>query len=288
MKIQSKGTKIFNAVNIAVLSLLGVTFVIPFLMVFSASFTSMAQFNLHGYSIFPRDFTFAAYTSIFKNHSTIWGAIGNSLFYTVVGTVAHVSVGLAAAYPLSKRDLVGKKALMRILIFAMLFNGGLIPTYVLISEMGLKNTWWALLLPGALAPWNVILIRSYYYTIPGSLEESAKLDGATNLTVFVRIYLPLCKPIVSTQVLFAAIGFWSAWAGPLLYFDNAHSHMYPLATLLKLMLEENAGVTGGQTGGFNEPEKMALTMISTLPIVMVYPFMQKYFISGMTLGSVKE
>jgi putative aldouronate transport system permease protein len=170
----------------------------------------------------------------------------------------------------------------------MLFSGGLIPTYVLIVEMGLNNTWWALLLPGALAPWNVIIIRSYYLTIPHSLEEAAKLDGASNFKVFLRIYVPMSMPVISTQILFTAVGFWNAWSGPLLYFDSSHSNMYPLSTLLKLMLDENSGAMGGSGSGYTEPEKMATTVIATLPIIVSYPFMQKYFISGMTLGSVKE
>lgn len=288
MRIETKARKAFNVCNIIILSILGICFVVPYLMIVSASFTSTKMFNLHGYSVLPRGITFSAYISIFRDGETILRAIGNSLFYTVVGTCLHVSVNIMAAYPLSKRDFVGKGVVMRILVFAMLFSGGLIPTYVLISEMHLKNTWWALLLPGALAPWNVIMIRSYYLTIPLSLDEAAKLDGASNFTVFARIYVPMSMPIISTQILFTAVGFWNAWSGPLLYFDSAHSYMYPLTTLLKLMLDESSGAMGGSGSGYTEPEKMATTVISTLPIIIAYPFMQRYFISGMTLGSVKE
>lgn len=289
MRIESRSRKIFNVCNIVVLSILGLLFVVPYLMILSASLTGEAEFLRYGYSIFPRGFTFEAYGKLFKDDMTILRALGNSVFLTVVGTALHVMVNAFAAYPLSKKNFVGKKPVMYILIFAMLFSGGLVPTYILIVEMGLKNTWFALLLPGALAPWNCILIRSFYLSIPDSLEEAAKLDGASNLKIFLSIYVPVSMPVLASQVMFTAVGFWNSWSGPILYFDSRHRDMLPLTAILQQMLQENVDPSGGAVGsGYSETVKMATVVISTLPIIFTYPFMQKYFISGMMLGSVKE
>lgn len=289
MRIESRSRKIFNGCNIAILSLLGICFLLPYLMILSASFTDEGRFLAHGYSLIPRGFTFHSYIRLFKGDSTIVRALGNSVFLTVCGTALHVGTTALAAYPLSKKKFVGGGVIMKILIFAMLFSGGLVPSYILIVGMGLKNSWLALLLPGMLSPWNCILIRSYFCGIPSSMEEAVKIDGGNNWTVFTRIYLPMSKPVLASIVLFTAVGFWNSWSGPLLYFDTRHSFMYPLTAVLQQMLQENVNPSGTAVGsGYSENVKMATVVISTLPIIVTYPFVQKYFVSGMMLGSVKE
>lgn len=289
MRIESKSRKVFNIANIAILSVLGICFLVPYVMILSASLTSEGEFLAHGYSLFPRGFTFHAYAQLFKNDNTILLALGNSIFFTLCGTVLHVATTALAAYPLSKRHLVGGGIISKILIFSMLFSGGLLPTYMLIVSMGLKNTWFAVLLPGMLSPWNCILIRSYYTSIPSVLEEAVKIDGGNNWTVFRKIYLPMSTPVLASIILFTAVGFWNSWSGPILYFDSRHRDMLPLTAVIQQMLQENVNPSGTAVGaGYSENVKMATVVISTLPIIISYPFVQKYFVSGMMLGSVKE
>ncbi|MCI8500393.1 MAG: carbohydrate ABC transporter permease [Clostridia bacterium] len=287
--IRSKKEKAFNVCNIVILSLLGVCFVLPYLFILSASLMSEGEYLARGYSLIPYGFTFDAYVQLFKYDTTILKSLGCSIFLTVTGTLLHTCVNVLAAYPLSKPNFVGKNLLMKILIFAMLFSGGLIPTYILIVNMGLKNNWLALLLPGALAPWTCIMIRSFFLSVPPSLEEAMKMDGANNLTVLLHVYVPMSVPVIASQMMFMAVGFWSSWSGPLLYFDHNHRDMLPLAAVLQQMLQKNVNPSGGSVGGdYSETMKMAMVVISTLPVIAAYPFMQKYFISGMMLGSVKE
>ena len=178
---------------------------------------------------------------------------------------------------------------MKIIIFSMLFSGGLIPTYMLIVNMGLKNSYLAILLPCMLAPWNCILIRNYFSSVPPALEEACKMDGGNNLTVFLKIYIPMSKSIIASIILFTAVAFWNNWSAPVLYFDSRHKDMLPLTAVLQQMLQENVNPSGGSaSSGFAENVKMATVVVSTLPIIIAYPFMQKYFISGIMLGSVKE
>lgn len=289
MKIESKSRKVFNVANIVICSLLGIAFLVPYVLILSASLTGEGEFLAHGYSLLPRGFTFHAYAQLFKKDSAILRAFGNSVFFTLTGTVLHVATTALAAYPLSKKRLVGGGVLSKILVFSMLFSGGLLPTYMLIVGMGLKNTWLAVLLPGMLSPWNCILIRSYYANIPAALEEAVKIDGGNNWTVFWRIYLPMSTPVIASIILFTAVGFWNSWAGPVLYFDSRHRDMLPLTAVIQQMLEENISPSGTAVGsGYSENVKMATVVISTLPIILSYPFVQKYFVTGMMLGSVKE
>ena len=287
--IRSKKEKAFNVCNIIILSLLGICFVLPYLFILSASLMSEGEYLARGYSLIPYGFTFDAYVQLFKYDTTILKSLGCSIFLTLTGTLLHTCVNVLAAYPLSKPKFVGKNVLMKILIFAMLFSGGLIPTYILIVNMGLKNNWLALLLPGALSPWTCIMIRSFFLSVPPSLEEAMKMDGANNLTVLLHVYVPMSVPVIASQMMFMAVGFWSSWSGPLLYFDHNHRDMLPLAAVLQQMLQKNVNPSGGSVGGdYSETMKMAMVVISTLPVIAAYPFMQKYFVSGMMLGSVKE
>lgn len=284
--IKSKKEKAFNVCNIVILSLLGVCFVLPYLYILSASFMSEGAFDKHGYSLIPYGFSFQAYGKLFQDFSII-KSFGVSIFLTLTGTVLHTTVNVLTAYPLSKPKFVGKNVLMKILIFAMLFSGGLIPTYVLIVNMGLKNNYLSLLLPGALSPWTCIMIRSFFLSVPASMEEAMKMDGANNFTVLLHVYVPMSVPVIASQMMFIAVGFWSSWSGPLLYLTK--ENMYPLALVLQKMMQKNINPSsGGTSSGAHDTMKMAMVVISTLPIICVYPFMHKYFISGMMLGSVKE
>ncbi len=289
MAIETRSRKVFNICNLIILTILGIGFLLPYVMIVSASLTDEGEFLAHGYSILPRDITLSAYIKLFQGDLTVVRAFFNSVFLTVSGVILHVGTTTLAAYPLSKKKLVGGKVIMKVIIFSMLFSGGLIPTYMLIVNMGLKNSYLAILLPAMLAPWNCILIKNYFTTVSEALEEACKMDGGNNLTVFLRIYVPTSKSIIASVVLFTAVAFWNNWSAPILYFDSRHSDMLPLTAVLQQMLQENVNPSGGSVGsGFAENEKMATVVISTLPIIIAYPFMQKYFISGIMLGSVKE
>ena len=289
MAIETKSRKIFNICNVAVLGLLGIAFLLPYVMIISASLTDEGAFLAHGYSVLPRDITFSAYIQLFKGDTTVIRAFFNSVFLTVCGVILHVGTTTLAAYPLSKKKFVGGGVFMKIIIFSMLFSGGLIPTYMLIVNMGLKNSYLAILLPCMLAPWNCILIRNYFSSVPPALEEACKMDGGNNLTVFLKIYIPMSKSIIASIILFTAVAFWNNWSAPVLYFDSRHKDMLPLTAVLQQMLQENVNPSGGSaSSGFAENVKMATVVVSTLPIIIAYPFMQKYFISGIMLGSVKE
>lgn len=286
--VKSTSRKVFNGCNIAFLTVLGVMFLLPTLLILSASFMSETEYLAHGYSIIPYGFNFGNYVKLFEDNAII-RALLNSVVVTLGGTLSSVAVTTLTAYALSKPNLVGRGVFMKILMFCMLFSGGLVPTYMLVISLGLKNTYWALWLPGLIAPWNVILIRSNFMGVPPSLEEAMKIDGGNNLTCFLHVAVPMCVPTLASIILFSAVANWNGWAGFLLYFNSRHRDMYSLTALLQEMLQENINPSGGSVGsGYSETFKMATVVISTVPIILIYPFMQKYFIAGMMLGGVKE
>lgn len=285
--IRSKGQVAFQVFDIILLSLLGIAFVVPYLLILSASFTEETSFLLNGYKLIPLKWSFAAYKTVFSGASGIFKAFGSSLFITVAGTVIQVSVTTLAAYSLTRRGLKGKNVFIVLMLFAMLFSGGLIPSYIWIAgTLKLRNSYFAIFLPSAFNIWNCILTMNFLKTIPHEMEEAAKIDGCGCFRLFFSIYLPVSVPIVATITLFAAVQYWNSWAEPTLYFDSNHRGMLPLVSILREMISEDVSPTGG-TRGVSETVKMATTVVATLPIMLVYPFVQKYFMSGLMLGSVK-
>ena len=288
MKIQSRGEKIFQIVNYCFLALLAVVFVLPYLLILTASLTSEAAFLKDGYSLWPSEWSFAAYKTILATGSDFMSSLFSSILITVGGTFLQVSVTTLTAYALSRRNLKGRKFFWGVLMFAMLFSGGLIPTYIWIAgKLQLRNNYLAVLLPGALNIWNCILTMNYFRTIPNELEEAARIDGCGCWRMFFDVMLPLAIPIIATIALFAAVQYWNMWAEPALYFDSNHRDMLPLTALLREIIQEDISPSGGGGRGVSETVKMAITVLSTLPIICVYPFLQKYFIKGLTIGSVK-
>lgn len=288
MQIRSKSMKIFQIFDVVFLSLLGVVFVVPYLLILFGSLTDEAAFLVHGYSLFPAKWSFGAYLSVFAAGSDILSSFKSSLIITVAGTAIQVTVTTLTAYGLSRRNLKGKRVLLVILLFSMLFSGGLVPSYIWIAgKLQLRNNYLAVLLPGALNAWNCMLTMNYLKNIPHELEEAAKLDGCGCWRMFASIYLPVSVPIVATITLFAAVQYWNMWAEPTLYFDSNHRSMLPLTALLREIIQEDISPSGGNVRGVDETVKMATTVLATLPIICVYPFLQKYFMSGLMLGSVK-
>lgn len=285
--IRSKGQKVFQVFDIVLLSLLGIAFVVPYLLILSASFTEETSFLFNGYQLIPKAFSIDAYKSVFSAASGILTAFGSSLIITFGGTFLQVTVTTLAAYALTRRGLKGKNIFISLMLFAMLFSGGLIPSYIWIAgTLKLRNNYLAVFLPSAFNIWNCILTMNFLKTIPIEMEEAAKIDGCGCFKLFYAIYLPVSVPIVATITLFAAVQYWNSWAAPTLYFDSNHRYMLPLVSILREMISENVDPSGGSRG-VSETVKMATTVVATLPIILVYPFLQKYFMSGLMLGSVK-
>lgn len=280
--------KSFQIFNYILLTLLGVVFVLPYLYIIVGSFTSEAAYLTNGYKLWPQEWSLDAYKKIFTSASDILNAFKNSIIITVGGTLLQLCVTTMTAYALTRKNLKGKKIFMALMMFAMLFSGGLIPSYIWIaSTLQLRNTYLAVLLPGSLHIWNCILIMNYLRTIPVELEEAAKMDGCGYWRQFVQIILPLAVPIIATIALYAAVAYWNMWSAPELYFDSNHRHMLPITALLRQMIQQNLNPGGGSVGGVAETVKMATTVLATVPILCVYPFLQRFFMSGLTLGSVK-
>ena len=288
MKIESKGAKVFQVVDVALLSVLGLLFLIPYYLIFIGSFTDESAFLVHGYSLWPSQWSLEAYGSVFATGSNIFQSLVSSVIITLSGTAIQVTVTTLTAFGLSRRNLFGKKALMLILLFSMLFSGGLVPTYIWIAgNLHLRNNYLAVILPGALNAWNCILTINYLRGVPQEMEEAAKLDGCGCWRMFFLIYVPVSVPIIATITLFAAVQYWNIWAEPTLYFDSNHRNMLPLTALLREIIQEDISPTGGNVRGVSETVKMATVVGATVPIICVYPFLQKYFMSGLMLGSVK-
>jgi putative aldouronate transport system permease protein len=240
-------------------------------------------------SFWPVDFNVDAYAKTFENTNFI-GSMRISVERTVLGTLISMFVITTAGYSLSK-DFPGRNALMWLFIFTMLFSGGLIPSYILITMLGLKDTIWALVLPGAFGAYNLILIMNFFKTIPKALEEAAFIDGASFFAILWRVYLPLSLPGLATVGLFIMVGQWNAWFDGILYMSNATD--YPLASFMQSVVVQGSAqsmaLSPSEAEAMSEQSiKAAEIFISILPIIIVYPFLQRYFVKGIVLGAVKE
>lgn len=268
----------------------------PFLMVIGGSLMTQSEVTNTGFKIIPDQPTLASYKLLLNNVNMIANGYKITLFVTIVGTILSVLVNGMMGYVLSRRKLRFRKFINVYVLITMLFNGGMVPWYMIcVRYLHLKNTIWALIVPSLVSAWYIFLIRNYFSGIPEELYESAKLDGANEFTIFGRIYIPLAKPVIATVVLFAALGFWNDWWLGLMLIEK--SEMQPLQMLLRTMM---ANIQYLQTMGTNSSEaqsllasvpgdgvKMALVVITTGPIILLYPFLQKYFMKGIMVGAVK-
>ncbi len=271
--------------------LLSLCFLIPFLYVLSTSLTSEKALAQTGVTLVPSDVSTDAYTFLFKYSEDILQAFLNTIIIAVATTILMILVTALFAYPLSKKDLPGRNGILRYVLFSMMFGGGLIPTYLLMHEYGFADSWLCMIIPGCYSSWNMILMRNYFSSIPHDLEESALIDGAGYFTILFRIMIPLSKPIIATLSLFCVVGVWNNWYTALLYLSNQKS-LWPIMMFLKTVLEStNPSTTMGMpvSGAFppSESLKMAAVIICITPILISYPWVQKYFVKGMMIGSVK-
>jgi putative aldouronate transport system permease protein len=266
--------------------------VLPFLNIISVSVSSRESYLRNPLMLFPAEFDFTAFGYVFQNPLLGFGFM-NTLFVTVVGTAISLALCVTLAYPLSKKHLRGRKAFMYYLIFTMLFNGGIIPNFYLIRSLNLIDSLWALILPVAVNVFNTILIKTFFEEVPDSLEEAAKIDGASDIMIFTRIYLPLSLSIVVTIALFCAVSYWNSYFSAIIYIRS--NEKWTLQVLLReIILSSNTNLmqSGGNAAEYSaklptEAIKYATLVIVLLPILCVYPFLQKYFVKGVMVGAVK-
>ncbi|ADM36782.1 carbohydrate ABC transporter permease [Bacillus spizizenii] len=285
----TKAGRVFDVCNILFLGGVGAITILPFLYIIAGSFATEAELAQRSFFIFPKTFTLDAYKYVFSTPTFI-RSMGVSIFITVVGTAVQLFFTFTMAYPLAKRHVKGRNLLLNLVIFSMLFSGGMIPTYLVVKSLGLLDTYWALILPMAINPFNLIIIKNFFQQLPRELEESAKIDGCSEIGVFWRIALPLSKPVIATFALFYAVGIWNDFFHALLYIND--SAKWPLQMVLRqvTILSDLTATNGDTMQNTVPPEqgiKLAVIVIATLPILAVYPFLQKHFAKGMLIGSVK-
>ena len=274
------------------LGLFVLAIIIPLVYVVAASFMDPNVLNSQGISFDFKKWTLDAYRRVLENEM-IWRGFFNSFFYSTAFTVISVFITLLAAYPMSKKDFVGRGFFNVIFIITMFFGGGLIPTFILINQLHLVNTIWAILIPGAFNVWNMILARTYYQSIPKELREASALDGASELQHFFKIMIPVCKPIIAVLALWSFVGMWNSYFDALIYLNDAD--LQPLQLVLRSILVQNTPQPGiiadiqstAEMAKVAELLKYATIVVSSLPLLIMYPFFQKYFDQGIMVGSVK-
>jgi putative aldouronate transport system permease protein len=289
---KTTGYRIFNGFNLFFIAAVSLLCVLPLVHILAVSFSGKAAASANLVTLWPIDFTVDAYTKTFGN-SNFLSALWISVQRTVFGTLLSMVLVTLTAYPLSKESLnfKGRSLYAWFFIFTMLFSGGLIPSYILIQKLGLINTLWALILPGAVAVWNLILMMNFFRNVPKELEEAAFIDGANHITTLFRIYLPVSMPAIATISLFTMVGQWNSWFDGLIYMNDAAK--YPLATLMQTIIVQqdfsNMNVDATQLQNMSQRTvNAAQIFIGALPILLVYPFLQRFFVKGIVLGAVKE
>ncbi|MFD2611268.1 carbohydrate ABC transporter permease [Paenibacillus gansuensis] len=279
-----------KSMNYLVLFAFSIACILPLFIVLSASFSSSAALNEHGFSVFPRGFTTEAYDYIIGQPKVLLRAYGVTIFITFIGTVLSVFMNALLAYPLSRKDFMFRNPLTFYIFFTMLFNGGLVPSYILISRyLHLKDTIWVLIVPLLVNAWYVIIMRTFFKDLPDELVEAAKMEGASEIGIFLRIILPLSTPVLGTIGLFCTLSFWNDWFMALLYIESEH-----LKPLQLLLYNIQSAISALQFKPLNvevSPPamtiRMATVVVTTGPLVFCYLFFQKYFVRGLTFGAVK-
>ena len=284
---------VFYGISALVIGILTLTVLYLIVYILSASFSSPAALAAGKVVLWPVDFSVDGYKAVF-NYSKVWIGYRNTIFYVIVGTAINVSMTLLCAYPMAQKDLYGGKVITAYFTFTMIFNGGMIPTYILVKNLGIMNTVWSLLLPGAMTVYNMIIARTFIRTnIPSELKDAARIDGCDDFHFFFEVVLPLSKAIIAVLILWYAVGHWNSYMDAFLYLRD--NNLYPLQIFLKDVL-----VSGEFSAeDMMDPEtaialqnmklllKYSLIVVSVVPLFFFYPFVQKYFVKGVTIGSVK-
>lgn len=283
-------SRIFDIVNYTLLLIIGLVTILPFLHVIAGSFTTVTELAQKQFVLFPTVWSLDAYKYVFSTN-TVFRSLGVSVGVTFLGTLFSMLLTCLMAYGLSRRDLDGRNFIMFMVLFTMLFSGGMIPTFLVVKEMGLIDTYAALIVPTAINAFNLIIMRNFFQNLPEGLEESAKIDGAGDWGILFRIVIPLSMPAIATISLFYAVTYWNTYMSAILYLNDAAK--WPVQVILRQIVILASGFAA-DTSGMDEfvrpPEqtvKMAVIVIATLPILCVYPFLQKHFAKGALLGSIK-
>lgn len=282
------GNRMFNLVNYSLLLIIALICVLPFVYVLAVSFTSPSEVAKGGMILFPKEWSLSAYKYIFST-DTLLRSLGVSIYITVVGTIINLIFTALMAYPLAKSKLRGRQTILLAVLFTMLFSGGMIPTYFVVKGLHLTNTLWSLMIPSAISAFNLIVLKNFFQQIPDGLEDSAKIDGCNDMGVLFRIVLPLSMPAMATFALFYSVTHWNQFFNAILYIND--NGKWPIQVLLREIIMLAQSRIGDS--GFDEADiqpltiRMAVIVFATLPILLVYPFLQKHFTKGVLLGSVK-
>lgn len=288
----TKTDRVILFLNNVLLVLIVLCVLIPLIYVVIASFTQPSTLLNNGLTLNPADWTLEGYKRVFKDSEMLIG-FRNSMFYSAAFAIISIVLTLFAAYPLSRENFVGRKPLMTFFVITMFFNGGLIPTYLVVKSLNMLDTVWAILLPGAINVWNLILARTYFQSIPKELREASTVDGASDTQYFFKILMPLCKPIIAVLVLYQFVGQWNSYFDAMIYLKSAN--LQPLQIVLRSILVQNQpsmnmGTNAADTAQLQQIAQMikySSIVISSLPLILMYPFFQKYFEKGIMVGSIK-
>lgn len=290
---KSKGDIIFDTINIVILAIILIIVAYPLIYVVSASISDPTAILNGQLKLLPKGFTLEAYTRVIKNKDILMG-YKNTILYTVIGTLVNIILTIMIAYPLSRKDLRGRNFIMAILTFTMFFSGGLIPTYLIIKDLGLINNFWVMILPNAISMYNVIIVRTFFQnSIPMEIQEASMIDGCSNIKILIKIILPLSKPIMAVMVLYYGIAHWNAFFNALIYLSDKEKH--PLQLILRDILIQNemndmmnmTSESVAQQQLFSESLKYAVIVFASLPVLIIYPILQRHFVKGVMVGAIK-
>ncbi|RAP77203.1 carbohydrate ABC transporter permease [Paenibacillus montanisoli] len=288
MHYTSRAGKLFDSFNIVCLAIVAIVTLYPFWDTLVVSVIPLEEYLSSSIHLFPKQITFEAYTYLFSM-SELWKSYGVTLFVTIVGTALNMILTIMAAYALSRPGLKGNRVIMFLFVFTMLFSGGIIPTYLIVKSLGMMNSVWALIIPSALNTYNLIIMRNFFTSLPDGLVEAARIDGCNDMGILYKIVIPLSMPAISTITLFYAVTRWNDFFNAIFFISD--KELWPLQLFLRSMLFENeSSYSGGGDSLFllGPSIKMATVMAASIPVMLMYPFFQKYFINGVLVGGVKE
>ncbi|PTM56567.1 carbohydrate ABC transporter permease [Desmospora activa] len=286
------GSRLFDIFNYILLTVVALVTILPFIHVIAGSFATVKEVTQKSFLLIPTEFTLDAYRYIFST-DTILRSLFVSIGITIIGTLFSMFLTTMMAYGLSRRDLDGRRVIMFMVVFTMLFNGGMIPTFLVVKAMGLIDSYMALILPTAINAFNLIIMRNFFQNLPAGLEEAAKIDGCNDIGILFRIVLPLSKPVLATISLFYAVTYWNTYMNAILYLNDPTK--WPIQVVLRQIVILASGMS--VDGAAFDPDfvappeqtvKMAVIVVATVPVLLVYPFLQKYFAKGALLGSIKD
>lgn len=291
MHLRTRGERIFQGVIVVIMILFCISVLVPFLNILATSLSGLGPVAAGEVTIYPKDLSLDAYKYLLSDNQ-FFRSFFISVSITVIGTICSLTVTTLCAYPLSKKNLKNRRKIQYYFVFTMMFGGGLVPTFMLIKALGLYNTYWVLFVPSIMSVYNMILIKNFMEGLPESLEESARIDGATNLQIFIKIILPLSIPVLATIGLFFAVGYWNSYFPGIMYINSPdlkplQTFLYEMQSLVNSIStmppEEQAKYAGLTSSSIQS----AAIVATTIPILVVYPFLQKYFVKGLVVGSEK-